>query len=324
MQTTPQLRPMSIGDVLDAAFRLYRQHFLVFLGISALLQVPMAVLQSVAQYVLAGQAFRDIMAFAERPPIPRPGQSPLEVLPVQQYLVLAGVTAGISLLYYLVVYNLTTAALANAVAQARQGRPVSILGAYALSPRTYLALIAASTVPVVGSVLIFGVTMGCAIGAAGVVGSRLEGGGIAAVIVGTLLALGLVMLLLLLLVFIFVRLALTTQVIVLERAGPLRGIGRSWRLTGPGFWRVLLAVVLMGIISYAVSSLPATVVSTAVTIASGSPLNNFGLNQGLTSLVAYAGLILALPLQLAVYTVLYDDLRVRSEGYDLELRANQI
>jgi hypothetical protein len=314
---------MPIGDVLDAAFRLYRRHFLVFLGISALLQVPMAALQFAAQYLLAGQAFRDIMAFAENPPSPGPGQSPFDVLPVQQYILFFGVTVGISLLYYLVVHNLTAAALTNAVAQTRQGRPVSILGAYALSLRSYLALVVASAVPVAGSVVLFGIIMGCAIGVAGVAASRLGGEIVAAVIV-TLLALGALLLLFALMLFIFVRLALTTQAIVLEGAGPLRGIGRSWRLTGSGFWRVLLAVVLMGIISYAVSSLPATVVSAAVTIASGNPLQNFGLNQGLTSFVAYLGLILALPLQLAVYTVLYDDLRARSEGYDLELRAKQL
>jgi len=33
MDITARLRPMNIGDMFDAAFRLYRAHFLTFIGI---------------------------------------------------------------------------------------------------------------------------------------------------------------------------------------------------------------------------------------------------------------------------------------------------
>ena len=51
MEQTPQprLRPMALADMLDTAFRLYRRHFLTFVGIVALLQVPMAIVQFLAQ-----------------------------------------------------------------------------------------------------------------------------------------------------------------------------------------------------------------------------------------------------------------------------------
>ena len=35
------LRPLSTGQLLDRAFRLYRQHFLVFLGIVAIVQLSL-------------------------------------------------------------------------------------------------------------------------------------------------------------------------------------------------------------------------------------------------------------------------------------------
>ena len=76
MKSTPRLRPMSIGDMLDAAFRLYRQHFLTFIGIVALLQVPMAMLQFAAQlpYMQALQALH-------RPPARAPpGAEPVRYL----------------------------------------------------------------------------------------------------------------------------------------------------------------------------------------------------------------------------------------------------
>ena len=42
MHTSPPIRPLSVADLLDTAFRLYRAHFVVFVGIAAALLVPMA------------------------------------------------------------------------------------------------------------------------------------------------------------------------------------------------------------------------------------------------------------------------------------------
>jgi len=65
MESSPRLRPMSIGDMLDAAFRLYRQHFLTFIGVVALLQAPMAMLQFLAQLPY----MRELQRFTARPPV---------------------------------------------------------------------------------------------------------------------------------------------------------------------------------------------------------------------------------------------------------------
>jgi len=56
---------------IDAAFRLYRRHFLTFLGIVALLQVPMTIVQAAVQ-------------LAARQPVPEPGYAhALVVTPLQ-------------------------------------------------------------------------------------------------------------------------------------------------------------------------------------------------------------------------------------------------
>src|SRR4051812_25760818 len=41
---TPALRPLSVGDVLDELFALYRRHFKTYVGIAALVHVPLALL----------------------------------------------------------------------------------------------------------------------------------------------------------------------------------------------------------------------------------------------------------------------------------------
>ena len=39
-----RLRPLEIGDLLDETFRMYRRHFVLFAGISAILSIPSAAL----------------------------------------------------------------------------------------------------------------------------------------------------------------------------------------------------------------------------------------------------------------------------------------
>jgi hypothetical protein len=115
----------------------------------------------------------------------------------------------------------------------------------------------------------------------------------------------------------------TTQTIVLEGQGPLAGLGRSWRLVGGSFWRTLGIMLLMGVLTYMIAAFPATIVSFGLTLSSGGALDNLARNQMITTLLAQIGQIVALPLEFAVYTLLYYDLRVRKEGYDLELIAQQ-
>ena len=43
----PTLRPLGIGELLDQAIRLYRRNFLSFIGIIAVVQLPLGLLQFV-------------------------------------------------------------------------------------------------------------------------------------------------------------------------------------------------------------------------------------------------------------------------------------
>ena len=65
------LRRSFVSDMLDAAFRLYRQHFLTFIGIVALLQVPMAILQFLLQYAYGNSALTSWVNFISRLPAAR-------------------------------------------------------------------------------------------------------------------------------------------------------------------------------------------------------------------------------------------------------------
>src|SRR5512138_2726681 len=53
-QILPTLRPLRLGELLDRAIRLYRGNFLTFIGIIAVVYVPLTVLQTAAQAVMNG------------------------------------------------------------------------------------------------------------------------------------------------------------------------------------------------------------------------------------------------------------------------------
>lgn len=323
----PRLRPMSIGDIFDAAFRLYRRHFLTFIGIAALLQVPMTMVQLTVQFLIGGQALENWLRFASRPPRVLPGQSVLDIFPFRDIALFAGISFALGVLQFLLVQNLITGALANAVARSYRGQPVSILGAYSIGARRFLALVGASLATLAIGVLFLAVVFGCTFGSVfvlfnnlsnrGGAGGLLSGLGIVLLIFGAFLLLALIML------YFYTRLLMTTQAIVLEQQGPLGGIARSWRLVGGAFWRTLLIAVLMYILVYLIAGLPAGILSFALQILSGNSLDALMRNQIIVAVIAQVGQIVVLPLQLVIFTMLYYDLRVRKEGYDLELLAQQ-
>jgi hypothetical protein len=49
-----RLRPLEIGDLLDETFRMYRRHFVLFAGISAIVSVPVAGLYGYLSFTLFG------------------------------------------------------------------------------------------------------------------------------------------------------------------------------------------------------------------------------------------------------------------------------
>ena len=59
VSTAPlRLRPLEIGDLLDETFRLYRRHFLLFAGISAILAIPSAASSGLNYFALFGSVFQ--------------------------------------------------------------------------------------------------------------------------------------------------------------------------------------------------------------------------------------------------------------------------
>ena len=317
MNATPSLRPMTIGDMFDAAFRLYREHFLTFIGIVALLQVPMAIVQFAAQVLLGNPAQVKWLRAAAQPQNLAPSAL-LDLLP--EYLTSIALVAGVNIVIALFGQTLMTGALANAIARSYLGRPAPILQAYRLGVPRYTALILASllvTAALLGVVALLG---GCVAGVLTAYPARQRS---AALIGGLFIgAFGALLVVVPLFIFITVRLLFTTQAIVLEGHGAVGGLRRSWNLVRGSFWRTLGIIFLLNILISVLAGMPAAAVSFGLNLA-GDPIRNLTRNQAITVFLTQIGTILATPIALSIYTLLYYDLRVRKEGYDIEMLAQQ-
>ncbi|MGH3164953.1 MAG: glycerophosphoryl diester phosphodiesterase membrane domain-containing protein, partial [Trebonia sp.] len=120
-------------------------------------------------------------------------------------------------------------------------------------------------------------------------------------------------------------------VVVLERAGPVKAMGRSWRLVRGSSWRVfgitLLTEVIVGIAS--------SMIRVPFSFAGGVSSFFGGLGVGGTGHPAAPSLVATVssavgtivsdavtaPLLAGVLVLLYTDLRMRREGMDIALQA---
>lgn len=265
MSSLPLLRPLSIGEILDRALRLYRSQFVLLISIPLVALVPVMGLQVVSQLIWH-------------------------------------TTQLIDLLQNAFVQLLVSSALVVAISQAYLTRPPTVGEAYQAAVQRYASAW--------GSSFLMGLAIGLptALLACGVIALAQDAG------------IWLVILFVLPYAFFLgTRWSLMLPGILLEHLGAQSGLGRSWALTEGAFWKVFGTSFLAGLLIIVLATVP------QLAIAYG--LEMFVTNMDIVSLVetvlAQVSLIFTMPVSVGVTVVLYYDLRVRKEGFDLEWQAQQ-
>ena len=118
----------------------------------------------------------------------------------------------------------------------------------------------------------------------------------------------------------WIRWLFATQAITLENTRARQGMRRSWQLTKGSAWRVFGIMLLLSLMVAIISAVPTYLIGFAIPLLVRDLAIQTVINQSLSSAVG----ILLTPIQLITTTLLYYDLRVRKEGFDLELLAQQI
>ena len=287
--TTPQLRPLGIGQLLDQAIRLYRRNFFTFIGIIALVQIPLTVLQLVSSLLTtsgmldieSASSFSDIFGLA--------------------YIAGMSGTLLVGLLSFILVHVVATAAMTRAVAGSYLGEKPEILGAYRKIGPAWPVLLATLILAIVVMIgLLIWFLVPC---------------------VGWLTGLGM------LTFFGLVIIPLLAPVIILEKQKPGRAIRRAWDLARRRFWWVLAFVFILYLFGQLIITGPSMLIGAIFVSIIGEHTESSGSMPGfymvaqavLQALIPMLSSLIYLPLQLTAITLMYFDLRIRTEGFDLAI-----
>lgn len=315
MSITPILRPMNVGDILDQTFTLYRKNFATLVSIVAVVQVPLLILQIAAGLVFglspdlfnnagrAGTDFSSAQALA---------------------LLVAGITFVAAALLAAIASVFETAALSVVVSERYLGRAISTRQAYARTLRRWPSLLGAILLLGLINFLLLAVLVMpfvFFIAALALSGPSASGDSAA----GVLVSLNLCLICLLMPVLIVVAYALntrwlfTSQIVVLEGCGALDSLRRSWNLVSGSFWRVLGISIVLSILIQVITLAPTFFLQFVILVLPWSFVWVV-----LNSVVGSVIQTLILPIQFAALTLLYYDLRIRKEGFDLQFMAQQM
>jgi hypothetical protein len=274
---TLDLRPLSLGELLDRTFTLYRGHFLLFLGISAIPQVFVLVIQ-LAQALVAPAS--NIFSL----PNPNlPAQMPQFSVTGFAYMLAFMFAAGI---VSVVAYLLSQGATVIAVSDLYLGRTTTLGGAFR-RVRGKLAVIFGVVV-----LTFLAVFAGCVL----------------LIIPG---------------IYIALRLAVGVQAAVLEGVGPGDALSRSFALTKENAGRVFLIFLLYAFLSYGLIALLGVpfIVGTFLAKNNSDLVRMFTMMTQVGSFIASS---LVMPFGTIAMSLFYYDMRVRKEGFDLQMMMNPL
>lgn len=210
----------------------------------------------------------------------------------------------ISLGYYILLMPLAQGAVIRVVSDEYLDRPTGVGAGLGTALRRIASLIGYVLLELVVAVL-----------------PMLIGGGLA-LLVGGVAGAGLLLLVLIAWVvfvaFVLIKMCLGIQTVILERLSPLDAFRRSWRLTSGSFWRIFLFYLVIGVVSAILSDILNEV---AQLIAGTAPAITRSSIQVLSSGVIG---IFTSPFILILLTLVYYDIRIRREAFDIEMLAQSI
>jgi hypothetical protein len=311
-----RLRPRSVTEILDQAFRLYRKHFLTFLAITAIVFVPVNMGVQLLNVAVQGSNVALQRSALDASPIESAETlNQTVVLMIVLLLVLLGLGVLGGLLQYL-----SQGALTSAVADSHLDRPVSFGRAYRSMLKHVGPLLGTIGLQILIGIGIFLPTIVVFVLAIAAITAGGDGG-VGAGLTFVCLAFLLMFVTFIVYIYVFVRLVVIVPALMVENLGPIQAVRRSWRLVEGYWWRTFGLLLLLGIMGAIISAGPAYLVTAIVTAVTQSfdPVVNTAIT-GVISVITEAFFI---PLSLTCYTLYYFDLRVRKEGFDLETALDQ-
>ncbi len=289
----PPLRPLGVGDIVDRVFSLYRSRPLLFLALSAVPYLALFLVIAGLTVVFAGAFVRlasSGIATGTQPDLQRLASA------------IAGLTGFVLVVVVvaIVLISAQTASLVDAMSMRYLGRATDVGASFRRGLAAAPRLIGTGLLLFVGLLLFWAaltVLMVLSNQALAVIGLLLAG------LVGT--------------VYVLASALVAPIVATVEGVGPLAALRRSWSLSQGNRWRVLGLQILLGILNAVISVLLSTIFLAGFV---SDPIVRAILQQvaNVAATIAWA------PIEWGTFTVLYYDLRVRREAFDLQLAAEAL
>lgn len=292
VQQAPALRPLGVGDVVDRVISMYRARPLLFLTLSAIPYLVLALALAGLTAAFGGAFIAFTQAF--RPETAATFDFDPALLGSLVSFALVAALVAIALL------AVQSASLVHAAAARYLGRETTTSASLRAGLGASLRLIGAGVI-VFLAILVIPLVLT-----------------IAAALTQNGLIVALALLASFVLFFYLVASWMVAPVVAtVEGAGPVRSLTRSWTLSKGSRWRVLGLLALLIVLQLVISTIFSFVFLTAL---AGDDIVRVVVQQGvnLVASIAWA------PVQWGTFTVLYYDLRVRREAYDLTLAAEAL
>ena len=290
----PELRPLGVGDVLDRTFNVYRAKPLLFIGLSAIWYLVLVlVFIALAVAVFAGA----LATFARQ--ANNPG-SPLAASPE----LLSGAIVGIigfvivGVVLAILLFSAQSAALVDAGSRRYLSKEASIGESFRAGISAAGRLFVAGILAFLAILALWAVVFIVA----GIIAAVAQGG-----------ALGVLVLVLAGLIAIVGTFYIGASWLVAPVIVVL-----AWHLSEGNRWRIIGIQILLLILNLVLS-----VLLTGL-FAFGGQSGQPGIGNVVQSLVNLASTIVWAPVEWIAFTVLYYDLRVRKEAFDLQLAAEAL
>ena len=302
------LRPLTLGEIYDGAFRSIRANPRVMFGFSAIVVGVAAIVGGLAWWLV----IPSVAALVD-------ANLPSELTADGGDDLIASLYSMYAMLPFLVVAGIVlTGVLTVSVSRSVIGQKVAVgdlwrqywkrvllVGGYTLLQSTALAVV----------IVVFVLVVAAAATASGALAG----------VIGVLGGLGLVVGI----VWVTVRLIFVPPVLMLEGRRLFPTIARAWRLTRGSFWRILGINLLAQLIAQVVSqvlAVPTSIIGGIIAATTPDGATSGGYIAATTVGMAVAYTIPAIFLA-AVVALQYIDVRIRKEGLDVQLaraaEANQ-
>lgn len=285
-----RLRPLGITDILDETVDLYKSNFALLVGSAAIVYVPVFLLSSFLN---------------------KPGEN-------QSF----DIYTAIFMIVTLAAEAVVTGALTYGISDCYLGRKSSIALCYKRILRSkifwpFIGIVILKSIITSGPLQMLGVF-------APTTNPTLQGQDLMILMIDALIFSGLAFICFIWFVYAGIKLLFLESAFILEANGAFKSMKRSLHLTNGYYWKIfgvmLIALIVIGLVFMVIV---APVYGVYLTRIMTGQNVSFGLFILSTFLMTALGTLLV-PIPSIIAILLYYDIRVRKEGYDLELLAGEL